>query len=119
MDEKASLTVKMVFAAEKEKKGLDLKIKSKIKNEKKEAFVTNEENVMNTSLTGTKILYLDHESRNDCTLPVPQGPGTGCSILTDLPLTARLQINKKVQLHVNIGSEIFSFLHIFLLRLTI
>ena len=73
---------------------------------------------MNTSLTGTKILYLDHESRNDCTLPVPQGPGTGCSILTDLPLTARLQINKKVQLHVNIGSEMFSFLHIFLLRLT-
>ena len=76
---------------------------------KKEAFVTNEENVMNTSLTGTKILYLDHESRNDCTLPVPQGPGTGCSILTDLPLTARLRINKKVQLHVNIGSEIFLF----------
>lgn len=86
---------------------------------KKEAFVTNVENVMHTSLTGTNILYLDHESRNDCTLPVPQGPGTGCSILTDLPLTARLRINKKVQLHVNIGSEIFSFLHIFLLRLTI
>lgn len=86
---------------------------------KKEAFVTNEENVMHTSLTGTNILYLDHESRNDCTLPVPQGPGTGCSILTDLPLTARLRINKKIQLHVNIGSEIFSFLHIFLLRLTI